>query len=541
MNFDAKTKQLVESERAYTDAIESGRLMVDQIEDLRNEMSQVQYEKNRIGMLNETLEKRIEILTGEVADRENNIKYLNGEIQMMIKQHADELESALEGLSYTLEQKRLADIEALKSVMNAEAEQKLAAKNDQIEKMNSKIKQLIRDHSEEIEKFQDEIDKQRNAFEERIEGIEKSRNHFEREFKIASDTIVDRNEEVQRLMLQISECYKTQKSLEQDKADIYQKMIASDRLIRQEMTDKYTIEKNDLILGHNAEIKRAIEEFENSLRSEHTMAISRAVEDIKLKHSFELQKLSQDNERKFEGFLIEMNEKNSMILELESTIKSAQEEIHNLNERHKEDISKLHEVKARELDELGSYWENQCQSREKQIKVQSTLALSNLEKKHAQTLAQIEDENRTRVKLLEEEKLKALEALQKESDMIKSLEISRIHLAHKEEQEEIRNTLKLDLQAKLQKQQDDNDAAISELVTDYETQIKEGKEKITELESHALIHIESEKNLMKDIRKLEENEKKLTYEVESLTYAFKTQRSDFENKTLDIQKKHGTF
>jgi hypothetical protein len=346
----------------------------------------------------------------------------------------------------------------------------------------------MQDHYDEINKFNENAERQRRVFQDRISAIEKERDKFDHRCQVANKTIIDSNEEVQRLMLQIADCMRNMKALEHDKADIYQKMIASDRLIRQEMTDKFAKEKQILEETYRNEKDRAIAEFESTSRAEQQFELKNIVDDMRLKQAFELQAVAAEHSRKYDGFLAEMNEKNLILQGLEETVTSAKEEIQHLNEEFKVKTEELQATNLKEMEELKAQWETQSQAREKAIKVQSAIAISNLEKKHGSALSQMEEDYKQQLKNLEEQNVLALAALQKEADLLKSLEISRIHQAHREEQEEIQNTHHLDLESQVQKFNSDLDAAIAELVTDYDAQIKELKDRIAELENFDMIH-----------------------------------------------------
>jgi hypothetical protein len=95
---ELKTKSWMDTEHAFADALEAGRLMDEKNVALAKELAGLNVETNRMIMLNSSLEKNVANLAAEAIDRESNIKCLENNITMMIKQNKEELESALEGI-----------------------------------------------------------------------------------------------------------------------------------------------------------------------------------------------------------------------------------------------------------------------------------------------------------------------------------------------------------------------------------------------------------------------------------------------------------
>lgn len=287
-------------------------------------------------------------------------------------------------------------------------------------------------------------------------------------------------------MLQITSMIQTMKALELDKADLYQKMVSSDRMIRQEMSDKFAKEKVIMEESWIAEKMREMHDFEVSSRAEQRIEIEQVIEELRIKHLFETKTVADDNRLKVEGFLAEMEEKNSSLKTLQQTIDELQQKYIDVVEAHEHKMAELLDSKQKEIAELKTQWDSASNAREKLFKVQSAVLQSNLEKKHAFTTNQLQEDHKLQIITLEEQNAQSLVLLQKESDMIKSLEIQRIYQAHKDEIEELQNTHQLNLGALQIKFNTDLDVAFAELVTDYDGQLKEHNDKINSLENNAL-------------------------------------------------------
>jgi hypothetical protein len=537
--FDTKSAILKETEISCSAILENNREMTINIENMTSELSSLNFDLNRLYVFKESQDIKISTLAAEVLDRENNVIYLEKNITTMTKQHQEELDSALEGLAYTMNQKREEDLSLLTAKLSDENDMRVGQKEEQISKLNGKLAQVIQERVEGNRTNEDENERKQKIHEACILGVELERDNCQKLLESANGTISGRDEEINNLMMRIAESNQTLKMLEQDKADIYQKMISSDRNIRQEMTEKYSKETNQLILVHESQIRKAIDEFEQNSKADHRVEIARITEEIKLKHIFELQKLYLENQAKYEGFVAEMDEKNASIITLETIIKTEKVEIQHLHANHSKNIEELADAHLRQIEDVKIASENEYLTREKAIKVQAVFSAANAKMKHAALVAKKEEDFIQKIKVLVYEKNQALQALQKEADILKELEISRIRQGHRDEQELLNTIFEQRMNNQLLKSQNEMDASIAELCTDYDSQIKELKLKVEGFDISSVIHFESERLLKENILNLEETNKRLTYEVDSLTLAFKTQKTDFENKTVELQETYG--
>ncbi|KAL2912999.1 hypothetical protein HK105_207454 [Polyrhizophydium stewartii] len=490
-----KTLQVQEAEAACMQAVDESQHMAAEISKLSSELGTMQLALQDVSEKAASLEEGTKMLKVEIADRDERIKQMSEEHQALKEQNIKDIENALSRLTETMTTDKYECLSKLAAEMERSKLEALSEKSSELQRLTEDICATRLDYDQRIVQLQLSFDSERS--------------------------------ELAHLTL-------TVKTLEVDKADLFQKMVHIDRQIRGEMQEKFQKEKSDLENQWRDQHQDDLEQLREALAQQHEQELDVAVAKVKVQYSDEIHEISGENQTKMEGFLSEMSEKEAAIAQLQSEKDDLERTLDELKQAHAKAIEDLQTDHRQYVAQEKAKWESELQAKETQLKVASTIALSNLEKKY--TLAQTELEASHKKQVDELRSFHTISALaaKKEAETLRQLEINRLKSTHADQVAALaqeREKMLADLALDLNTQRNNEIQALTE---DFNSTIDSKDEAIRDLEAQVGEKEDKIASLKSQISALEQSLSDLKGSLESTVDSMRQQETEFQRQ-LDLR------
>ncbi|KAJ3133808.1 hypothetical protein HK100_004061 [Physocladia obscura] len=344
--------------------------------------------------------------------------------------------------------KMYAALEAQSARMLEESELKLKTTVDALEAThikvvaakNDEIAATILKHAAEIEKWKNILRKQKdetmelkNFMQDQLDKMEEAKNLVKEKLEMTLKTLQEKVDDIQELRKIVQTHVNSIKALEVDKADLYQKMVRMDDQIRTEMNEKFRVDK--LESDEKWEIFHAheMQNLRDKMTHDHHLELMGAIEKTEFDYKDQIERLVREHEIRNEEWTKTKTDLENRSLTLEINIKMLTKGIAEIREEHAHKLTTLMDSNEKFIAQERKNFEFELTAKETQLKVASTIALGNLEKKHAGILEERESAHKKMVDELRNLNTKNALQAKKEAESKLNTEVIRLKILHTDE------------------------------------------------------------------------------------------------------------
>ncbi|KAI8911599.1 hypothetical protein EDD86DRAFT_120706 [Gorgonomyces haynaldii] len=249
----------------------------------------------------------------------------------------------------------------------------------------------------------------------------------------------------------------------------------------------------------------------------------------------EVDALTSEHEARIQSFYTEMNEKDNKLATISAANEELEQRVKDMTLEHQKEIESMNANHETQMNEMVQQMEQQAVTKEKQLRFNFNLQLSNLEKEHVMKMNASEERHNKMIEDLKKQHMAEIINNQKEADMIKSLEIHRLNLQHEDKILQIRGEHQVDIQNRQAQFEIEKDKALEELAIICNEELKEEKDKVLQLEQVLEQERAVEQDLNNKIADLELNITLLNNTVDGLKNDLVQQRAKFETQAATDQ------
>ncbi|KAJ3404898.1 hypothetical protein HDU80_002205 [Chytriomyces hyalinus] len=308
----------------------------------------------------------------------------------MNERREHELEDQKNGLTDMFEEKLSHTID----VMNQE-------RTEMIEKKDAEMTETLEKHAKSIEEWNERLVQQKAAaaeqqafMQDQLDKMEEAKNLVKEKYESSLKVIQEKVNEIQGHLSTIQSLQNAIKALEADKADLFQKMVKIDDQIRGEMNDRFRREKMEMTQAWETMHATEMQNLRDTLTSHHHYELMTAIEKTETDYKEQITVLSTEHSIRTEEWENQKIELQDKMMGFEICIKMQSKAMVDLKEDHTRQIAKLIDDHAKLMEQERKNFEYELTAKETQLKVASTIALGNLEKRHAVILEELEAEHK---------------------------------------------------------------------------------------------------------------------------------------------------
>ncbi|KAJ3025703.1 UNVERIFIED_CONTAM: hypothetical protein HDU68_006785 [Siphonaria sp. JEL0065] len=304
--------------------------------------------------------------------------------------------------------------------------------SEMVETLKSHKQELL-DWADKIRKEQDKFVEMKDFMQDQLDKMEEAKNVVKEKLESSTKTIQEKVNEIQELQRTVAANIASIKALEVDKADLYQKMVRIDDQIRGEMNEKFRHEKMES--EERWEIFHATEmqNLKDKMTHEHHVELMTAIDKTETDYKEQMSRLIAEHELRTEEYLKTKTELEDKVMGLEINIKMLTKGVHDLKEDHTRKLANVLDSHEKFLEKERKNFEYEMNAKETQLKVASTIALGNLEKKHAAVLEEVELAHKKMMDDLRNTNTKNALAAKKEAENKLAAEVLRLKGVQAEE------------------------------------------------------------------------------------------------------------
>ncbi|KAI8832474.1 hypothetical protein BJ741DRAFT_580193 [Chytriomyces cf. hyalinus JEL632] len=308
----------------------------------------------------------------------------------MNERREHELEDQKNGLTDMFEEKLSHTID----IMNQE-------RTEMIEKKDAEMTETLEKHTKSIEEWNERLVQQKAAaaeqqafMQDQLDKMEEAKNLVKEKYESSLKVIQEKVNEIQGHLSTIQTLQNAIKALEADKADLFQKMVKIDDQIRGEMNDRFRREKMEMTQAWETMHATEMQNLRDTLTSHHHYELMTAIEKTETDYKEQITVLSTEHSIRTEEWENQKIELQDKMMGFEICIKMQSKAMVDLKEDHTRQIAKLIDDHAKLMEQERKNFEYELTAKETQLKVASTIALGNLEKRHAVILEELEAEHK---------------------------------------------------------------------------------------------------------------------------------------------------
>ncbi|KAJ3238156.1 hypothetical protein HDU81_008303 [Chytriomyces hyalinus] len=364
----------------------------------------------------------------KLVSKEEEIRLLALE---MNERREHELEDQKKGLTDMFEERLSHTVD----VMNQE-------RTEMIEKKDAEMAETLEKHAKAIEEWNERLVQQKAAaadqqafMQDQLDKMEEAKNLVKEKYESSLKVIQEKVNEIQAHLSTIQSLQNAIKSLEADKADLFQKMVKIDDQIRGEMNDRFRREKMEMTQAWETMHATEMQNLRDTLTSHHHYELMTAIEKTETDYKEQITVLSTEHSIRTEEWENQRIELQDKMMGFEICIKMQNKAMVDLKEDHTRQIAKLIDDHAKLMEQERKNFEYELTAKETQLKVASTIALGNLEKRHAVILEELEAEHKRSMDDVKNTNTKNALAAKKDAENKLNAEIARLKAIHDQEME----------------------------------------------------------------------------------------------------------
>ncbi|KAI8617035.1 hypothetical protein BC830DRAFT_145039 [Chytriomyces sp. MP71] len=216
-------------------------------------------------------------------------------------------------------------------------------------------------------------------------------------------------------------------------------MVKIDDQIRGEMNEHFRLEKMEITDAWTIKHATEMQNLRDSMTAHHHYELMTAIEKTETDYKEQINVLTNEHNirtEEWERLRVELQDK---IMGLEINIKMLTKGLVDLKEDNNRRIAQIMEEHAKFLEQEHKNFEYELQAKETQLKVASTIALGNLEKKHASIMEELDADHKRNMDDLKNTNTKNALAAKKDAENKLNVEVARLKGIHAEEMETLSN------------------------------------------------------------------------------------------------------
>ncbi|KAJ3186437.1 hypothetical protein HK101_009645 [Irineochytrium annulatum] len=420
------------------------RVRVQALTDERMHASEELLEKTQAEVAN---------LTSNLESALSTIRELNDKIQELTREKADAIVAKVESdrahkeVIAEMEQMRIDMLEdkqeallRLENELTARFTAELDGQRASYEKMLQDVRREMEDVrlklKAEIAHLYEKMEAERRAADERfavergelkaeIKRVEGEREGVRTRLVETEGVLSEKVKEIARLNDKVHRLEQTVKKLEDDKADLFQKMVRIDDQIRAEMNEVFRKEKIELQETMAVEHTREMEGLRDTLTLEHHRAQLAALQKAEAEFAEKMQVVTDANNAAAEEWEATKKMLDDQIALSGEEKGSLLKAVVDLKEEHSRVVSFMNQTHTATLETERRQLEFDASTRENQLKVSSTIALQNLERKHKQQLAELESSQKRQLDEIRQQNTINTLALKRDAESARFAEVAK--------------------------------------------------------------------------------------------------------------------
>ena len=285
--------------------------------------------------------------------------------------------------------------------------------------------------------------------------------------------------------------------LEIDKSALSQKMLQNEKNLKSEFLVRLTNEKSSLEDELRTEHAMEMEKMQRNLKLEHASEMDKVIQNMATARQSELEKQNDIHNEALQQESLKIQDKETKIKELEDSLFEYIEKMKEMEKTHLRNISNVKDTMSMQFNQEKKRIQTEFQTKETQLKVSSTIANANLEKKYT---AQIQDIEQLHKKTLDEIKgahVIATSAVRKTCEEQKFKELTQLRMDHKESMAMAKSEHENQMEQILSDAKQDKEHVLNELEMNFKSELLVKEELITRFIQENQILTVSESELQK--------------------------------------------
>ncbi|KAJ3413612.1 hypothetical protein HDV05_007756 [Chytridiales sp. JEL 0842] len=290
------------------------------------------------------------------------------------------------------------------------------------------------DVSEKLAQAATEYEETIAANEKELEDAKKAWKKEVKSWEVKLNAEVEKAEEFASRM---SNLHNTVKGLEVDKADLFQKMVRIDDQIRSELNEKFKKDKREIEEQMEEQHNIRMNILKEQIAADQHQLLLAAITHTENEYKAQIERITTDHMSKCEEWSREREEMSKKASDAEEQVRFLMRSMMELKESHSKKIADLIESHLESLESERRAWETEASSKETQLKVTHTIAIGNLEKKHATQKEELEATHKRLMDELRNTNTKNALAAKKEAEAQRTADLAKQRALHLEEMDKL--------------------------------------------------------------------------------------------------------
>ncbi|KAJ3018051.1 hypothetical protein HKX48_003204 [Thoreauomyces humboldtii] len=482
-NLDTQLKLKTDDVQRGVEALRRAGLNHDTLQKtLENTSEELNVAQSKI----RTLEKAKTMVESDLSTKEFQSRGLEKLLEDEIARHEKLLEISLADLKGELKDKHLEEIKSFSTEWQTKMAKAVSEKDEEIANLKAEHVKAF----EEAALVFSTLQAADETLKEEYKICQSEKENLQVHLTNSTIKLNDITFEERRKADTIKELKELTKGLEMDKADLFQRMVHLDEEIRQELQTKFDKEKAEAAeISHMASV-RDCQRLKTSMTDEHETNIrnmmaarerqaEEQIQAIRINQQKEIAKMQKLITAAEAALATIKEEKDALVVERDLAARA-----------HLSELETAREAQRKGMDEAKKQWEAESQGRETQLKVASTIALSQLQKRSEVDRTELETSHRNQLDDLRTFHTKSQMAFKKEAEQQNQAALKRLKIECGLQYTDLDKQLRIEMADKLSKMDAGHRAEMSFLVTTHSealaakvTVIEELNEEVSVLKS----------------------------------------------------------
>ncbi|KAJ3206831.1 hypothetical protein HDU82_004285, partial [Entophlyctis luteolus] len=453
--------------------------------------SKQHYMKQILGGLN--------LICKKLRQLEQTIRDMNDQADALNKKMIDALQEQDAQLRADAAQTLLQTVTDLNAQHAAELEMRRKEFESAVEQHAAEIA----DWRKRVQNLKDEVEEVRAFMQDQLDKMEEAKNDVKERLEATMKVLQEKSNEILQLQREVKNHLATIKTLENDKADLFQKIVKIDEQVRGEMNDRFRREKLESEQKWETFHASEMQILRDKMTQDHHLELMIAIEKTEADYKDQISRLVQEHEHRMEEWANAKAELENKCIGHEINIKMLAKGVADLKEEHSNKIANLTESHEKIMQKERKNFEYEITAKETQQKVALTIALGNQEKKHLSVLEEAESAHKKAIDELRNTNTKNALAAKKEAENKLNAEMQRLKSIHDEEMQALSDKLNQEIAETILQKNMERKAALKEQSDMHLVAIEKMNDNVHELQSEIFRRNTFEEELKHQIKNLE--------------------------------------
>ena len=263
----------------------------------------------------------------------------------------------------------------------------------EVESLNIAWKTTLSNKEEMFKTMTEDYENMKNLLESKLTNSLQENTILTTQNTSLTRSLEEATHEVSNLQSLLQSAKINAEQMEQDRSQLYQKLVNLEGEIRHELDAKFKITLNASHDEWRAKLDRAVEDMRQEKHREHVDLTTILVSKMKLETSNEIDRITDDFIEKFGVLNADKLAAEQNLAVLNQSFNELMSKLSKLRDDHNEDIKKVKLNEQNLAATAKEAMEVNFNTQITQIKVQGAISLNNLEKKHAKNIEEIEQKH----------------------------------------------------------------------------------------------------------------------------------------------------